>query len=180
MSQTALIILAAGKDRPGIVDRISGLVYEAGCNLEDSRMGILGGEFSLMVLITGPSASLERVVAGLPRLERELDLLVKVKETLAGAGVRPGVTSCYPCRIEAVSIDHPGIVHKLTRILTDRNINVARLDTTRTFAPVSGTPMFSMELDAEVPQGTSLKQLRQDLERWAESENVDIELRVEH
>jgi len=40
--------------------------------------------------------------------------------------------------------------------------------------------MFSMELDAEVPQGTSLKQLRQDLERWAESENVDIELRVEH
>ncbi|HZN56855.1 MAG TPA: ACT domain-containing protein, partial [Planctomycetota bacterium] len=93
MSQTALIILAAGKDRPGIVDRISGLVYEAGCNLEDSRMCILGGEFSLMVLITGPSASLERVVAGLPRLERELDLLVKVKETLAGAGVRPGVTS---------------------------------------------------------------------------------------
>ena len=179
MPHNALLILATGRDRPGIVDRISGLVYEAGCNLEDSRMGILGGEFSLMVLITGGAESLKRVAAGMPALERELELFVKLKETIAGPEARRSLEPALTCRIEAVAMDHPGIVHKLTRMLAGERINVARLDTARTNAPVSGTPMFSMEMDVEVPAGVSIPSLRARLQAWAESENIDLDLRVE-
>ena len=33
------IMIAFGKDRPGIVADVSGIIYENGCNLEDSSMG---------------------------------------------------------------------------------------------------------------------------------------------
>ncbi len=179
MSNNALLILASGNDRPGIVDRISGLVYEAGCNLEDSRMGILGGEFSLMVLVTGGTESLNKVRADMPSLEEELGLFVKLKETVAGPEARRFSPPAILCRIDAVSMDQPGIVHKLSRLLAVERVNVARLDTTRSNAPVTGTPMFSIEMDVEVPQGVLIPALRSRLQAWAELENIDLDLRVE-
>ena len=70
MQHNALILLATGRDRPGIVDRISGLIFAAGCNLEDSRMGILGGEFSLMVP-SGPRSRFTVSTAAAARKELE-------------------------------------------------------------------------------------------------------------
>jgi len=179
MTQNALLLLATGRDTPGIVDRISGVIFNAGSNLEDSRMAILGGEFSLMVLVTGGPESLRKVVAEIPNLERELDLFIKVKETAVGPAARKRPEGAVLCRIDAVAMDHPGIVHKLTRILVNQNINVARLDTARTNAPVSGTPMFSMQMDVEVPPGVSIAALKTQLQRWAEGANVDLDVRLE-
>jgi glycine cleavage system transcriptional repressor len=179
MSRSALIILATGRDRPGIVDRISGFIYNAGCNLEDSRMGILGGEFSFMVLITGSAESLLAVQGGLPALARELGLTLQLKETLSGPDARKDVSPAIRFRIHAVAMDQPGIVHKLTRILAEHRVNVARLDTARTNAPVSGMPMFSIEMDAEVPAGVPIASLRGQLQRFGEAENIDIEMRAE-
>ncbi len=179
MQHNALILLATGRDRPGIVDQISGLIFAAGCNLEDSRMGILGGEFSLMVLITGSRESLRQVEHGLPRLGSELELTVEIKETVAGPEARRGAVPAIRYRIEAVSVDQPGIVHKLTRILAEHRVNVARLDTARKHAPVTGMPMFSIEMDAEVPADVPLAALRTHLLRFAEEENLDLEMRAE-
>lgn len=179
MSSSAVLLLATGRDRPGLVDQVSGLIYEAGCNLEDSRMAILGGEFSLMVLATGAPESLARLVAGVPRLEKELDLFVKVKETVAGQSQPKGSAPHLRCRLDAVAMDHPGIVHRLTRLLHEHQINVARLDTTRSSAPITGTPMFAMEMDLDVPAQVSLAALRSQLVRWAEAANIDLDFRVE-
>ena len=35
------ILLSSGKDRPGIVDDISTLLFDKGANLEDSRMAVM-------------------------------------------------------------------------------------------------------------------------------------------
>ena len=43
---------AIGKDRPGIVADLAELIFEHGCNLEDSSMTILGGEFAVLLLFT--------------------------------------------------------------------------------------------------------------------------------
>jgi glycine cleavage system regulatory protein len=75
-------------------------------------------------------------------------------------------------------MDHPGIVHKLTRVLSEHGVNVVRLDTSLSNAPVTGTPVFSLDLEAEVPAGVPVKALRGRLERLAEAENIDLELRA--
>ncbi|MBI3945743.1 MAG: hypothetical protein HY321_07480 [Armatimonadetes bacterium] len=44
---------------------------------------------------------------------------------------------------------------------------------------VSGTPLFRMALHMDVPHEVSVARLREELDRVAETENVDIELRPE-
>ena len=175
MDRNAFILLATGRDRPGIVDRISGAIYDGGCNLEDSRMSILGGEFALIVLVTGQSANLSRIEDALRELAPEFDLTLEIKRA---ESVPPGdvVKAAIPFRVSAVSMDHPGIVHKISRFLSQKGINVVRLDTRLTHAPVTGTPIFSLELEAHIPTDLPLNRLRKELGDLAEEENIDIEL----
>lgn len=176
MDRNALILLASGPDRPGIVDRISGLCFEAGCNLEDSRMSILGGEFALMLLVTGSPDRLEEMEASLSSVARELDLTFQLKPPRA-ADELPEAGPAIGYRLSAVSLDHPGIVHRITHLLSRHRVNVARLDTRLGHAPVTGTRVFSLDLEAQVPADVSVSALRGELATLAESENIDIELR---
>ena len=43
---------AIGRDRPGIVADLAELIYECDCNLEDSSMTMLGGEFAVLLLLS--------------------------------------------------------------------------------------------------------------------------------
>ena len=46
-----LVISALGRDRSGIVDELSKTILDHDCNLADSRMTVLGGEFAILLLI---------------------------------------------------------------------------------------------------------------------------------
>src|SRR5438128_8719920 len=50
---------AIGHDRPGIVADLAELIYECDCNLEDSSMTILGGEFAVLLSLSVPAAVTE-------------------------------------------------------------------------------------------------------------------------
>ena len=47
------VMTAFGKDRPGIVADVSQIIYENGCNLEDSTMTLLEDEFTIILLFAG-------------------------------------------------------------------------------------------------------------------------------
>ena len=49
MTQYA-VLTAVGPDKPGLVDAISTFILDHQCNMEDSRMGVLGGEFAMLIL----------------------------------------------------------------------------------------------------------------------------------
>ncbi len=175
MVREGLIVTAVGTDRPGIVDRLSGVILDEGCNLEDSRMAILGGHFALIVLVTGDAEALGRLPSALSRLEDELGLGLQLRSTRlepAKGEARAGLLY----RITAVAMDHPGIVHRISHLLADRGINVAALDTRVTHAPTTGTPVFSLTIDAQVPPGVSLARLRSVLARLADDEDLDLEV----
>lgn len=48
-----LVVSALGQDRPGIVNELSLAILNCGCNIEDSRMTVLGGEFTVILLVSG-------------------------------------------------------------------------------------------------------------------------------
>ncbi|HDO34642.1 MAG TPA: glycine cleavage system protein R, partial [Chromatiales bacterium] len=48
-----LVVSALGQDRPGIVNELSLAILNCGCNIEDSRMTVLGGEFAVILLVSG-------------------------------------------------------------------------------------------------------------------------------
>ena len=54
----SLVITAIGEDRPGIVNELSEILLKANLNIEDSRMSVLGGEFVVILLVTGNESSI--------------------------------------------------------------------------------------------------------------------------
>src|SRR5258708_28090519 len=50
--KTFAALSAVGKDRPGIVATLAKIFYEKGCNLEDSSMTRLKGDFAVLLLIS--------------------------------------------------------------------------------------------------------------------------------
>ena len=133
-------------------------------------MAILGGEFALFMLVAGTGKQLDAVRVSLDSVAGELDLELQVK-SVATAQARPGVI-CY--RLQAVALDHPGIVHKITGILRDWGVNVANLDTSLSQAPITGTPIFSLEMEVQVPADQAVNELREELQRVAGEDNVDV------
>ena len=61
-----LVITALGKDKPGIVDKLSMAIMDCGCNIEDSRMMVMGGEFAVMLMVGGKWNELVKLEDSLP------------------------------------------------------------------------------------------------------------------
>ncbi len=164
-----LVLTAVGPDRPGLVNRIASAIHAAGANLEDSRMAILGGEFALLVLLSGDeqaASAVERVAAP---LGESLGLRVLLKRT---GHAQPKAFLAY--RLEVTGFDRPGIVLSVSEILARRGVNVAALESRLVYAPLSGTPMFVLEAELQVPSEVALAELRGELARQCEEENLDL------
>ena len=66
------IMTAFSKDRPGIVADLTEVLYENGCNLEDSTMTGMLDEFVIILLFTGKGDGLKgRLLNDCQRLEKE-------------------------------------------------------------------------------------------------------------
>jgi glycine cleavage system transcriptional repressor len=166
-----VVLTAVGRDHPGLVHGLSSLIGEAGANIEDSRMAILGGEFAVILLISGSADAIARTKEIAARVEGELELRCILKET------SPAPPSDYlPYRIEVDGADRPGIVQAITSILAGRGINVASLESRLTHAPFSATPMFVLEASLQVPSKTALSELRSELTTTCDDENLDFRL----
>lgn len=80
-SQHYLVITALGADRPGIVNTITRHVSSCGCNIEDSRLAMLGDEFTFIMLLSGTWNAITLIESTLPLKGAELDLLIVMKRT---------------------------------------------------------------------------------------------------
>jgi glycine cleavage system transcriptional repressor len=169
-----VVLTAVGTDRPGLVNELSLLVGGAGANIEDSRMAILGGEFALIMLLSGSAGVMDRTRQIGSQVENELGLRCLLKET---SPARPPA-DYLPYRIAVTGVDRPGIVQAIAGVLADRNINVASLESRLTYAPFSATPMFVLEADLQVPSKTALSELRRDLAATCEEDNLDFRLEL--
>ena len=74
-------------------------------------------------------------------------------------------------------MDHAGIVHKVTHLLRSFGINISSLETARTNAPITGTPIFSVNAQIELPTRVSVPKLRTAIAELCEQLNADAELR---
>jgi glycine cleavage system transcriptional repressor len=171
-NKSYLVLTAVGPDRPGLVSEISSMVLSAGANLEDSRMAILGGEFALLVLVSGDQQATREVEARADALGSHLGLRLLTKATTS----RQVARDFLPFRIRVTGVDRPGIVQRVTGVLAGRGVNVASLESRLEFAAESGTPMFVLEAELQIPSALALEDLRRELGKASEEESWDYEL----
>ena len=167
-----LVISALGNDRPGIVDQLSKAVLDEGCNIADSRMTVLGGEFAILLMIEGNWNTLSKLESAVPELESRLGLTIIAKRT----GERSASVDLLPYGVEVVSLDHPGIVHHLASFFSQRNINIEDMVTTSYAAAHTGTPMFSVHMSVGIPSNIHIGGLRDEFMEFCDSMNLDAVL----
>lgn len=169
---------AIGKDRPGIVADLAETIFEHGCNLEDSSMTILGGEFAVLLLFTGEGEDAERRLSGaFKRLEweRRLTVFFRPLETAPkpyGSGERRAAFE-----LVASGIDKAGIVARVCRALADRDVTIREMKTFLRPEAESGTPLYTMRVEMDVPESVSIEALEDELERIGEELRVETSLR---
>ena len=167
-----LILTAIGPDQVGLVQKISEFISEHGCNIEDSKMAVFCGEFAVIVLISGEETNLTKIGRDYRAIESETGLAISIKTP----AVRTPPGSFLPYRLTASCMDHPGIVYRISAVLTTLGVNIESMETKTYSAPVSGTPIFELEAILAIPVRTNINQLRQRFTEIQRDENIDIEL----
>jgi glycine cleavage system regulatory protein len=74
-------------------------------------------------------------------------------------------------------VDHSGIVFKVCRLLADHGINIIDMETHRMLSAESGTPLFEMSIDINVPHSLSEQGLKEGLHHLANELMIDLVLR---
>ena len=164
-----VVITAVGDDRTGIVNELSDEILKDGGNIEESRMALLGGAFTIIMLVAGTEEAIEKVVSRIPAMEETLGMTMVVKKTTP----KPRTASLLPYRVDVVSMDHPGIVHDVADFFANRGINIEDLSTATYAAPHTGTPVFSMHLTIAVEAESHIAELKHDFQDFCDELNLD-------
>jgi len=157
-----LVITAVGSDRPGISNRITHLVTEAGCNIIDSRIALFGNEFTLIMLLSGNNNSIARVETSLPLVGQEHDLITIMKRT----SPHTVTENVYRVEVFVESEDKMGLTEKFTEFFAARNIGMSSLSA----QTISKTKVekeqdqFYITLVAQVDNDCNLMQLEEDFQ----------------
>jgi glycine cleavage system transcriptional repressor len=164
-----LVIAAVGRDRPGLVDALSGWIMDSGCNIADSRMTVLGGEFAVLLLVEGKWNSLAKLEDQREQLQTALGMNISLKRTEP----KPPGGAFLPYAVDVVALDHPGIVHSLASFFSQRSINIQDLATACYAAAHTGTQMFSVHMTLDVPADTHIAGLREEFLDFCDHLNLD-------
>jgi glycine cleavage system transcriptional repressor len=164
-----LIVSAVGEDRPGLADALARTIFECACSIQESRLAVLGGEFTVVAMVRGNWNTLAKLEAQLKRLEQSLDLAIIAKRT--GERARP--ENMLPYAVEVIAMDHPGIVHALANFFSSRAISIEDMVTRGYSAPHTGTPMFSVNLVIGIPAAMQVAVLREEFMDFCDELNLD-------
>jgi len=164
-----LVITASGEDKVGLVDQLSSKIAESGCNIEESRMAVLGGQFALIMLLSGPWNALSKLDGQMGSLGDQLGLTIIHKRTQKRDRTQPVV----PYTVDVVAMDHPGIVRDLAAFFSRNGINVEELQTNTYPAPHTGTAMFSVIMTVGIRADVHIPTLRENFLDYCDDLNLD-------
>jgi glycine cleavage system transcriptional repressor len=168
---------AIGRDRPGIVAAVTGVLLGHGANLEDSQMTILRGHFTMMLVIDLPDgADAGRLRADLDAAARGLGLeaiaLAEVADADPDAPAEPShILTVY-------GTDHPGIVNAVAEALAAAEVNITDLNT-RLVAEDDGAAddLYAMMVEVSLPPGLSASALETLLAAIKCEQDVEVSVR---
>lgn len=162
-------VTAVGRDRPGIVAAITGVLLEFEGNVDDSQMSILHGQFAVMLIVSLPADSdLAAMTERLRGVGRELELGGITVSEVSGLDRGPGPTHV----LTVYGADRPGIVHDVAALLAAHHVNITDLRTRRTGS--EDAPLYTMMMEIAVPSSTS--ELEEALDSMAGGKAVEAHL----
>jgi glycine cleavage system transcriptional repressor len=166
-----------GKDRPGIIAGVTAALYQGGCNIEDTTMTILEGEFAMILIASMPNPAAERnLVKRFDRLKARWGLnhfRKSLPVDLVRGEKHPPHTKTYI--VSVAGRDRTGIVYETTRILARARLNITDLNSK--ILGEGKQSVFAMILEVDVPQRFNIKRLEPAWRRLRTRLGVDVHIK---
>jgi len=164
-----LAVSVITNDQPGLVEKISSLASKHDCNVEDSRMMIVGVEFAALMLISGNWGQIAKTEKALDKLSAQPNYLIQYKRT---EEYQPSNNE-LPYSIQAVLLDGPGLIRQISDFFAKRKINIGNLQTDSYKAPHTGAPMLEVELEVNIPSTVQISEIRESFAELCDELNID-------
>ena len=164
-----LVISAVGEDRTGIVHDLAQVVLKHEGNILESRMSQLGNEFAMLLLVSGHWHTVSKLEQALDAFAATENLLLTVRAT----NEKSAREDCLPYACDLICMDQGGIVFNVSGFFTARQIEIAELSTRSYPAAHTGTSMFSIQANINVPADIPIAQLREEFMQFCDHMNID-------
>lgn len=180
MKGTPVILTGVGRDRVGIVANVAKFLFEKGCNLLDSSMTRMRGQFAIMLMIELPSGlTITTLRQDLGELQAQTQLNIFARELTSEELAEPAADeNVY--MLSVYGADKPGIVAGITAKLSEQGINITDVQT-KFIEPTTGSQnegsIFVMLLEVSAPPAVTDQSLRDSLTAAASELEVDITVR---
>jgi glycine cleavage system transcriptional repressor len=155
---------AIGRDQPGIVAALSKALFEQGCNLEESSMTRLKGEFAILLLVTLPAGQTASALeAAVQPAARALGLTLLCRELTPEEMTAEDDSKTLPYTLVVYGADRPGIVYRVTAAAAQHEANITDLRT-RVTSGGGGQLVYSLIMEVELPDAATAGRFAADLE----------------
>lgn len=163
-----LIITAVGPDKPGMAHAVAQILFESGCNIEDTTMTRLSGQFSMILVVEPPAeASLEQLTQRMEQLRSSHGLVVDL--TPVDESDEPE-SDAPRYLLTAYGPEKTGLLAHLTGVLADKSVNVTDVQT----RVASGGTVYIMLLEVELPADVEPTLLEAELQRGATDLQISL------
>lgn len=136
------MLTLVGRDRPGIVARVSQVLYEAGCLLGEASMLRLSGNFTIMLMV-GMEGDSKALADSLRGLADQLDLRIHLDPAEGDFHEHPEPNIC----VTISGADRAGIVAQATRCLAGFGFNILNLESTVAGSP--DRPLYVLHIEGQ-------------------------------
>lgn len=171
-----VILTVLGKDRPGIVADVTEVLFKSGCNIEDSSMTILEGEFAMLLVVSLPSK-----LSGGADLKTKFSPLIKKSDLYINIKnfVEPEPKQLVPepknYVISVIGTDKPGIVYQVAKVLADHEANITDVETKR--IGKGERVVYAMVLEANIPVNVKVHDLEEEFSELGKKMGVEVTLK---
>ena len=163
-----VIFTIIGNDKPGLVDKLAKTVYEYKGNWLGSSFAHMAGQFAGFVEVMVPEGEHQALHAALGNIE---GLQVNVQSAPSQTQTEQQFVS-----FEVTGNDRPGIVHEITNVLQQFNLNIVNFNSKCESAPNWGSEIFLAKVKIALPTTLSRDELQDALEAVGNDLIVDFDI----
>jgi len=158
------MLTLVGSDQPGIVAQITHVIYHQGWALGETSMLRLGGNFTIMMMVSGAESN-EALKEVMQPVAYRLQLHLHIDEI--SGGLHQHALPNYQVRV--MGSDRVGIVAQVTGILAESDFNI--LELTSDVAGTADDPVYIMTI-----QGYSEAEL-ESIDKALSTLDVDVSVK---
>lgn len=160
------IISAVGPDSPGMAHALAQRLFDANCNLEDTTMTRLSGQFAMILAVSPPAdLTLEALELQLQSLHDSHGLTIDmVAATSAQNAEKPRHI------LTAYGPETSGLLARVTQVLAEREVNVTDVQTRIASAGMAYVMLFELE----IPDQLSADELEDELRHRAPDLQISL------